>query len=249
MRAPARITGGLSAAGLVLVACAPAAIADDPPAPGPGLVELSADGITWGASLTALFDDGRLWVPGDAETASLFARNLGPGPADVRVAVESTATGGHPDLAGIGALRFAARVADGPWRPLAGGGLVNKLPLAPGDARRLQIRARFDAAAANQSQDARAELSFAVILQDAAASPGEDAGPGEAGGHPGGGREPDRSGPDGPGRGPSWLPGTGAPRLGLPLAVAVALVGAGLALATRRSGRGAASGRREAADG
>jgi hypothetical protein len=175
--------------------------------------------VSWGSQLTGpLFDPSIHWVPGDVRTRSFFVRNDGATAASLRVEGRDAVTG---ELTDDHAVALFARADAGRWLPLPVGGLsarLNTVALPVGGVSRVDVRAVFDPAADNHSQEERAELTFVVALQDAGVAEGPTGQPtGHATGH-----------------GTGHLPGTGAPEITVPLAAAAGLVGAGVALVGRR---------------
>lgn len=179
-------------------------------APAEEEIGLSGDGVTWTSELTVpLFEPERRWVPGDEETRTFQVRNEGPSAASMTV----EALGHDGALAADVAL--SVRIDGGAWAPLESGSTpVTVDPLAVDDAAPVDVRATFDAASSNRTQDLRTPLTLRITL---------------VGDVPGVGDETD-------GRGP--LPDTGvAVRAELVLgALALCLVG-GILIARRRTDR------------
>ncbi|KQZ70126.1 hypothetical protein ASD66_10700 [Nocardioides sp. Root151] len=176
---------------------------------------VSRDGRTWADHLDgSLFDSRLLWVPGDVRTAAFYVRNQADDAGTLTISVESR----DPDrLLRDDDLRIETRVGDQGWVALEqrdGAHRWEHSALPAGDSRRVQVRASFDPASANDSQRDHVGFRFMVTLADADAG----AGPGDDGG-------------DGlPGAG---LPDTGAPAVGWTLVVAGIAIGTGLALMKR----------------
>lgn len=194
------------------------------PARAEGEIGFSWDGSTWTDRLPGtLFDESVRWVPGDVRTSQFFVRNRAEGSATVSVAVRSN----HRNrLLRARDISLMARVGAGPWVDLVRRGedhLLSRRDLGPGERTRVQVRASFDPASANQSQREEFDLRFRVTLTDARSGGGSDAADVGAA---------DEEHTATPGNG--VLPGTGAPRLGWLLLLSTALIGSGLTLQRRR---------------
>jgi len=165
-------------------------------------IGLSLDGQTFSEQLAMpLFEPGMRWVPGDDETRTFFVRNQGPSGATMTI--EALTPGGDPVLESDIAL--SARVDGGPWVPLDPAVAATDLTVQPvevGQVATVDVRAVFDPASTNQTQQRELPLTLRVTLAEAV---------------PGGGSVPD-----------GLLPGTGT-TLGLGallLGLALCLVGA-----------------------
>lgn len=184
----------------------PAAAADDP-----GPVAVSTDALHWSDGLIEpLFDPDVRWVPGDLRTAAFFVRNGGPTPATIQLQVRAL----DDALLRTGDIRFAARADGGTWVALGQDRVTSLLRVAPlpaDDHSTIEIRAEFDPASSNQSQQASADLWFDVRLSQAAVE-----------------------GDAGPAGGSSGLPDTGAPAVAPLVLVGAGLLGVGVGLVRRR---------------
>lgn len=200
-----RILLPVIAVALILVA-APAARADDETA-------VSRDGTTWAADITVpLFDPGFRWVPGDSESATFYVRNDGPTSARLRI----EARGDDADeLLARDDIQLAARAAGGAWIALENGvssGALTDAALRRGGIVQVDVRAQFDPASPNRSQDELLPLAFVVTLSGDVADQGDNGDSGDS----------------------APLPDTGAAVAAWQIWLAVVLIGAGLALVVRR---------------
>lgn len=135
-------------------------------------IGLSPDGTHWGEQLAEpLFDPAFRWVPGDSETATFYVRNQAAGGADLRVDVRDEH--GDPNLGR--AMSFAARVPGGQWVDLQRHGasqLLDTAALGRGESLRVDLRATFDRAANDPTQDESVAVRIGVTLSAAQAGPG-----------------------------------------------------------------------------
>ncbi len=211
-------------------------------------LDLSWDGQTWSEQLSEpMFDPAVRWVPGDMEAKAFYVRNQAESGADLTIAV---ATRDHDDLLRYEDIKLSARVGSGDWVNLKRteqNFRLNNDALPAGEARKVEVRAKFDSASPNRSQDKELTLKFRVTLSDAQAST-EDPDDGDAeptdpepsSPEPSdpGANGPGTSGPAGPGNigaestGP--LPQTGAPALGWLILAAGTAIGVGMALLEMR---------------
>src|SRR3954451_20332829 len=100
---------GFAAALLVLLA----AVGLASPASAATKLELSANGVTWGANLPApLFDPAFRWVPGDSESRSFYVRNHTGQDAVLNVIMLPAQFG---DLMASGDLTVSAQLDGGTW--------------------------------------------------------------------------------------------------------------------------------------
>lgn len=172
-------------------------------------IGLSLDGVTFSSSLSEpLFDPDFRWVPGDEQTRTFYVRNQSRDGADLAVDV----LGNKVDsLLGTGDLTIRARGNLGTWHDLDDPGthrLVDSVGLEASDVARVDVAVSFAGGSSNQSQLRRLELDFRIGLgQDIAELDGGDGG--------------------------GLLPATGGPALAV-LVTGLALVGAGLTVASRR---------------
>jgi hypothetical protein len=148
-------------------------------APAPQEIGLSSDGVTWASELTVpLFEPERRWVPGDDETRTFQLRNDGPSAASMTVEVLSP--GG--DGAMTATVSISLRVDGGAWTPLELGSTPRSVtvdPLAVDDAAPVDLRATFDPASGNSTQNGLMPLTLRITLVgDVPSDAGEDAGPG-----------------------------------------------------------------------
>jgi hypothetical protein len=195
--------GFIPLAVLLVLVTAPAAHAG-------GELAVSADGVHWRDNLTnGLFDPSLRWVPGDDRTESFWVRNRADDRGRMTIAVHAI----DPDrLVADGDLLLAARVDGRAWQPLTNRvGDVRLAGLPAGTTARVDVRAQFQAAADNTTQQTAVPLTFGVTLSEAAAA--------------------DHDAPGGQTTGE--LPDTGAPVLGRWLGLAAAAIGAGLVLLRR----------------
>lgn len=167
---------------------------------------LSADRSTWAPGITTpLLDPDLVWVPGDVETGTVYARNVSGENASAVVTVHLD---GGPDGAGdplVDALNVRIRTGAGPW----GDGPTSTITdLRPGEELPIGIEVEFDPAATNVTQLRTARLDVVVTLSAV------DSGGGGQGGGPGAG-------------GPGSLPVTGADLL-LPVLLAGGAVALGV---------------------
>jgi hypothetical protein len=212
----------LLAAGCWLATTSPAIAADE--------IGLSNDGSHWSTVLTdPLFDPSFIWVPGDAKTSSFFVRNQGPTPAELTITVTS---GDGDQLLANDDITLAARADGGSWAPLRNGVATTALTaqaIARGGSTRVELRARFDPASANRTEDKSLPLRFVVRLTEAIPTPGPTP------------SDSDSDESNHAREGGIGLPGTGS-NLGVGTAwSAVALLGGGslLALLARRRSKAA----------
>lgn len=203
-RLHAALSATTIAVALVLAAAAPARAA--------GEIGLSADGVTWGATLPQpLFDAAIRWVPGDVRTERFYVRNQ---TADgVRMDVDVVAS--HvEELVTTGDLSIDVRIAGGEWAPttVTGTQRLSSESVPAGGSYPVDVRVRFLAESTNVSQTLPLDLRLRVTLTETI--PG-------GGGSNGGGSTP-------------GLPVTGGSLdLGAAVVGAVA-VGLGIVLAARR---------------
>lgn len=188
------------------------------PASATGELGLSWDGTSWHPRLDGqLFSTSQLWVPGDTDTQSLLVRNRSQDPATL--VVEAVADGFEGWL-GAGDLMVQAKIGSGDWVGLTkltdGFELTSDLP--SGESTEVDVRAVFDAASTNWTQDRSVRFDFAVTLSQATTGDGDT-------GEDEGGDVDDTAGE---------LPGTGAPVIGPFLLGAAILIGIGLGLLARR---------------
>jgi hypothetical protein len=179
---------------------------------------LSVDRTTWSPDVTTpLFDPDLVWVPGDVETGTLYARNESGEDATAAAAVFLVVGEG---AALAEELHVRTRLGAGPWTD----GLRSAVTdLGPGEVLPIGVEVAFDPDATNASQLRTVEIDVVVTLSAAGL----------------GGPGPDDPGAGGQG-GPGSLPRTGADLL-LPAVVAVAAVLLGsalLLLRERRESRG-----------
>lgn len=162
---------------------------------------LSVDRSTWAPDVTTpLLDPDLVWVPGDVETGTLYARNVS---GETASAVATVHLDGGPDGAGdplVEALNLRVRTGSGPWTD---GPTTTITDLAPGEELPIGIEVEFDPAATNVTQLRTAELDVVVTLSALGPGGGGDGVPGAGG--------------------PGILPRTGADLL-LPLLLAVGAV-------------------------
>jgi hypothetical protein len=207
--------GAVLALALVLALVVPGS-ALTPPALAAPEIGLSLDGQTFAEQLAMpLFEPGMRWVPGDDETRTFFVRNQGPSGATMTI--EALTPGGDPVLESDIAL--STRVDGGPWVPLDPTVAATDLtvqPVAVGQVATVDVRAVFDPASTNQTQQRELPLTLRVTLAEAVPG-GEDGGSG-----------PDGSDSDG------LLPGTGATLGGGTLLLGLLLCLAGAAVIARR---------------
>jgi hypothetical protein len=193
-----------------------AAVPTAVPAAADDRLVLSVDGTTWTPDVTTpLLDPDLVWVPGDAVTGTLYARNVSEENATAAVTVH---VDGGPDGAGdplVEELDVRVRTGSGSW---SDGPRSMITDLRPGEELPIGIRVELDPAATNASQLRTARLGVAVFLS--ATDPGED-----------GGSVPAAEGPDA-------LPRTGANLLAHTIAaVAAVLAGSMLLLLRERRER------------
>jgi len=186
-------------------------------------LQVSADGVTWGASLPApLFSPSFRWVPGDSEARSFYVRNHTGQDAVLNVIMLPAQFG---DLMASGALTVSAQVDGGTW--VGANSADNSHFLitnasVPGKAvRKINVRIDFAAASGNATQDSVVGLAFDVSLTQGRAvvlAPTQGSGHGPKSNHPGS------------------LPNTGndVSPLMILLAVLLFLGGAALALLSQR---------------
>ncbi|WP_369373556.1 hypothetical protein AB1046_06530 [Promicromonospora sp. Populi] len=196
-----------AAAGPVHAAALPA-LAAVPAVSGDELV-LSVDGRTWAPTVTTpLFDPSLVWVPGDVETGTLYARNASGEQA--RAVVTVLVDG---DAALVEQVRVRTRLGSAAWTD----GLRSDVAdLTPGEVLPIGLEVAFDPAATNASQQQTARIDVVVTLSAAGPDEGGSADPGAAG--------------------PGSLPRTGANLL-LPALVAAGAVLLGSVLLGRRGRR------------
>lgn len=203
---PVRRWPSMIAVPVAVVLAGPAAAADDP-----GPVAVSTDALHWSNGLTEpLFDPDVRWVPGDLRTAAFFVRNGGPTPATIQLQVRAV----DDALLRTGDIRFAARADGGTWAALdqdSATSLLRVEPLPVADHSTIEIRAEFDPASSNQSQQSSADLWFDVRLSQSVV---------EGDANPTGGN--------------GLLPDTGAPALAPLVLAGAGLLGVGVGLARRR---------------
>lgn len=189
------------------------------PAPAEAAEEigLSRDGVTWTSELTVpLFEPERRWVPGDDEVRTFWLRNEGPSAASLTI--EALSPGGDALLAAD--VAFSVRVDGGTWTPLDLAVPEPDLTVEPLEVGRgvpVQIRAVFDPASTNPTQELVLPLTLRISLS------------GDVADEVGAGAVDDQGG---------LLPGTGA-SLGLEaLLAASAMCAVGALLIAGRSSRG-----------
>ena len=172
---------------------------------------LSRDGAAWSDHLTEpLFEPGTRWVPGDVRSRSFLARNQSADPARLYVQVLTEEGAGLFEF-----LRIEVRVAGGRWEQVTVGETdLERREVAAGAQESVEIRAGFAANAPNDTMDGSGAMDLYLTLEGNAAPgpPGED---------------------DESGSGLPLLPDTGAPALAGLIALAAALIGAGVALIAR----------------
>lgn len=172
---------------------------------------LSRDGATWSDDLTEpLFEPGTRWVPGDVRRRSFFARNQSADPARLYVRVVT-----EEEAEIVEFLRIEVRVASGRWeRVTVGETDLERREIAAGAQEPVEIRAGFAANAPNDTMDRSGAMDLYLTLEGNAGPvpPGED---------------------DESGSGVPLLPDTGASALAGLIALAAALIGAGVALIAR----------------
>ena len=177
---------------------------------------LSPDGVTWGDALPGpLFDPALSWVPGDSETRTFYVRNQSSDDAILNVTL---LTGPVETLVDTGDLKVSAKVGSGAFTSAQTAGehrLVNQVPVAAGEVRKVSVKVDFDAASTNQSQRLELDLRFRVSLsQDTTAvQPPNNGGNG-----------------NGNGGGDGDLPNTGSVVTPWMLLLAGALVGSGIGM-------------------
>ena len=146
----------VAAAMLTLAWPAPAHAADE--------IGLSPDGATWSPQLAVvLFEADARWVPGDGETRSFQLRNQGTSPASMTVAAFSPS--GDPVLASD--VTISVRVDGATWTTLdlgAGPRPVTVAPVEVGRAVPVDVRAVFDPASANPTQNRVMPLTLRITL-------------------------------------------------------------------------------------
>lgn len=218
------LSRGLLLAGLLVAASIAVAAADDE-------IGLSRDGATWSATLPGpLFDPAFRWVPGDDETETFFVRNQGPSTAVLTVSARSTDT---DRLLSNEDIDLFARVDGGAWVELANGVSSDVLrTIVRGAQGRIDVRARFDPASTNPSENKSLQVTFVITLADASVgSDGNDRDDGDDG---------DGDGDDNEGNGgddrDDGLPGAGSSIGPQALWIAAVLIGGGLALVRRARG-------------
>ncbi|MGD9960179.1 LPXTG cell wall anchor domain-containing protein [Nocardioides sp.] len=192
-------------AAVIVLAGTPAMAAGDE-------IGLSLDGTSWSSDLTdPLFDPAIRWAPGDTRVESFLVRNQSSTASTLDVEITNTMVEG---LLATGDLHLDAKVGNQPWKAFSGGSVPvsSDLRLAVGQHERISVRATFDEAADNQTQQLPFDLDFEVRLTQASgiAVPGDNPEPGT---------QP--------------LPATGGPSWWL-AAVGAAALGWGLTLVTRR---------------
>ncbi|MGY2874992.1 LPXTG-motif cell wall-anchored protein [Marmoricola sp. URHA0025 HA25] len=129
-------------------------------------LQVSADGVTWGASLpTPLFSPSSRWIPGDSETRSFYVRNHTGQDAVLDVIMLPAQFG---DLMTSGALTVSAQVDGGTWVSATSADNSHFLitnASVPGKAvRKINVRIAFAASAGNATQDREVGLAFDVSL-------------------------------------------------------------------------------------
>ncbi len=214
-------------------------------------VGLSWDGSTWSEQLSEpMFDPAARWVPGDVGTKVFHVRNQAESGAILTIAV---ATRDDDGLLRYEDIRLSARVGTEDWMDLESTEQNFRLSndaLPAGESRKVEVRAHFDFASPNRSQNKQLALKFIVTLTDAQASPGGPGDPGEveptAPETPGQGEPtdpgtPGEGEPTDPGRpgdvddgSKEPLPNAGAPAVGWVIVAAGVAIGSGLTLITRR---------------
>lgn len=196
-----------SAAALPASAAVPAATDDR--------LVLSVDGRTWSPDVTTpLFDPGLVWVPGDVETGTLYARNESG--EDARAAASVVLADGE-GAALADELQVRTRLGAGPWTDGVRSAVID---LGPGEVLPIGVELAFDPNATSAPKLRTVEIDVVVTLSTAGlGGPGSDV--------------PGAGGPGGPG----GLPRTGVDLL-LPAVVAVAavLLGSALLLLRERGG-------------
>lgn len=214
---------GLAAAGAAAAVGAPAVVfaADE------DRLLLSGDGSTWAPDLTTpLLDPDLVWVPGDAVTGRLYARNAS---GERATAAATVRLSGGPDGGDplVDALNLRTRIGSGPWTD---GPRSRGAELSPGEELPIDVEVELDPAATDVTQLRAARVDVVVTLSGVGSG---GSGPGSDRSAPGGG---------GPGAGGAGAGGAGglAPTgadLLLPALVAAGAVVLGVAL-RRRARRG-----------
>lgn len=196
------------------------------PASAASKLELSADGVTWGSSLSApLFDPAFRWVPGDSQTRSFYVRNHTGQDAVLDVIMLPAQFG---DLMKSGDLTVSAQVDGGAWTGATSADnshfLIASAPVPGKAVRKINVRIDLSAGSTDATQDRQLGLAFDVALSQAgvavlAPTQGGSGGHGPKSHHPG------------------LLPNTGddvSPRTIL-LAALLCVGGAALAVASQRT--------------
>lgn len=197
------------------------------PAHADGEIGLSEDGVTWTTTLVdPIFEPDFRFMPGDVEERDFQVRN--DGPSDGVLTVDVLASDPDALLANDDFL-VEAQVGAGPWTNVEPGTTraATELTIPQGAQTDVRIRATF--VLESTSEDEAIPFSVRLTMSEDGDVGGVDAGDGD--GDAGGGG--DVGGVD-----DGILPDTGSPfGLGL-IWLAAGLVGAGLALALPRRGRG-----------
>ncbi len=174
MRQPGRLRRviaalAVSAAGLLLAVAIPA------PASAAGSLELSSDGVSFSPAFPAnLFDGLGLLAPGDSLDASLWIKNAGSTPAELRVRAMQLVTP-SPEFASAVTLTTVHAGATA-TRSLDALGtcsvVVPSMTLAAGAVTRVDMSVAMSMMiGGNATQNQAARLDFAVDMRDAAAGP------------------------------------------------------------------------------
>ncbi len=191
---------------------------------------LSWDGHTWAEQLSEpVFDPAALWVPGDVGAKTFHVRNQAESGAILTIAVN---TRDDDDLLRNEDIKLSARVGTEDWVDLKQTEQNFRLSndeLPAGESRKIEVKADFDFASPNRSQQKQLALNFRVTLSDAQASPDDHEGPGDDDESTGPG---DTGGVDDEANGP--LANAGAPAVGWVIVAGGVAIGAGLRLITRR---------------
>lgn len=163
----AALTTGLVLAVPALLA-APASAEENPGA------LLSLDGATFSASPEgAIFPDGVLLVPGSAETARIWVKNVSGGPASLGLALADASGSSEEFLAGLTLQAAVEGASTGSAVSLASPDACAPLlageTLADGEVAEVALRLAMSADAGNEGQGATAGAKLAVSLTDASA--------------------------------------------------------------------------------
>lgn len=140
------------------------------PASAAGELQLSADGVTWGASLPApLFDPAFRWVPGDSETRSFYVRNNAAEDGVLNLFMLPAQFG---DLMTSGDLSVSAQVDGGTWVSASTADnthvLIDNATVPSGAVVKVNVRIDFASTSTNATQDRLVGLAFDVSLTQGA---------------------------------------------------------------------------------